>query len=128
MWTFFGDLNPNSYPSHPTSTYTCKKTTTPRLRVSYWVLLKLSVFAQNFAIFDCNLNVILKTFIKWCNLNHGLMVCVESGIYLMSFKSFDHGLLICSHGWEFKCHCYCSLRKKNVDALLCTSIKLSNFK
>ena len=96
--------------------------------------LKWSVFAQNFAIFHCNLNMVIRTFIKWCNLNHGLMACVESGTYLMSFKGFDHGLLICSHGWEFKCHCYCWLRKKSVDALLCTlvitykSIKLSNFK
>ena len=26
-----GDLNPNPYPPHPTNTYTCKVTTTPKV-------------------------------------------------------------------------------------------------
>ena len=41
-------------------------------------------------LFECD-KLIIRTFIKWCNLNHGLVLRVESGSYLilMSSKGFD---------------------------------------
>ena len=35
MKLLHGDLNPNSYPQHPTSIYTCRMTTAPRVRDGY---------------------------------------------------------------------------------------------
>ena len=44
-----GDLNPNLYPPHPTNTYTCEVTTTPRASggslfdlycIRFWKMLK----------------------------------------------------------------------------------------